>query len=109
MDVVYLEFAKAFDKLDHNVVQKKSQNMGISGKLLCWIQEFLANRTQSVIVNGKLSSSQNVISGVPQGSVLGPLIFLLLISDIDKHILHTLVASFADDTKATLEGDQIRR
>ena len=101
VDVVYLNFAKAFDKVDHNLVLKKAQAMGIDGQLLSWLQEFLQNRTQSVVVNGKVSTPRPVISGVPQGSVLGPLIFLILIADIDEDILHTLVASFADDTRAT--------
>jgi len=101
VDVVYLDFAKAFDKVDHNLVLKKAQAMGIDGQLLSWLQEFLQNRTQSVVVNGKVSTPRPVISGVPQGSVLGPLIFLILIADIDEDILHTLVASFADDTRAT--------
>ena len=101
VDVVYLDFAKAFDKVDHNIVLAKAHNFGIRGKLLAWIKEFLSNRTQSVIVNGVLSNPRPVISGVPQGSVIGPLIFLILISDIDKNTLHSLVASFADDTRVT--------
>ena len=101
VDVVYLDFAKAFDKVDHRIVLAKAFNFGIRGKLLSWIKEFLSNRTQSVIVNGTLSSPRPVISGVPQGSVIGPLIFLILISDIDKNTLHSKIASFADDTRAT--------
>ena len=101
VDVVYLDFAKAFDKVDHNLVLRKAQAFGIDGRLLSWIQQFLKDRTQSVIVNGKISSPREVISGVPQGSVLGPLIFLILIADIDKEILDSLIASFADDTRAT--------
>ena len=101
VDVVYLDFAKAFDKVDHHLVLRKAQSMGIDGKLLSWLQEFLTNRTQSVVVNGRVSAPRPVISGVPQGSVLGPLIFLILIADIDEDILHALIASFADDTRAT--------
>jgi len=101
VDVVYLDFAKAFDKVDHNIVLKKVQNLGIQGKLLQWIKEFLTNRTQSVMVNGRLSSKRPVISGVPQGSVIGPLLFLILISDIDEKALYSIIASFADDTRAT--------
>ena len=56
VDVVYLDFSKAFDKVDHNIVLAKAHNMGIQGKLLDWIREFLTNRTQSVVVNGSISS-----------------------------------------------------
>ena len=101
VDVVYLDFAKAFDKVDHNIVLAKAHKYGIRGKLFDWIKEFLSNRTQSVIVNGVLSTPRPTISGVPQGSVIGPLIFLILISDIDENTLHSLIASFADDTRAT--------
>ncbi len=75
--------------------------LGIQGKLLQWIEEFLTNRTQSVMVKGRLSSKRSVVSGVPQGSVIGPLLFLILISDIDENTLHSLFASFADDTHVT--------
>ena len=99
VDVIYLDFAKAFDKVDHNIVLNKARSLGIQGSLLRWIQEFLQERSQCVVVNGKISSHRDVISGVPQGSVLGPLIFLILISDIDNDILLSEVASFADDTR----------
>ena len=101
VDVVYLDFAKAFDKVDHNILLHKLKNLGINGKTLRWIQNFLEDRVQRVVVNGKLSTAHQVISGVPQGSVLGPLLFLVLIGDIDSNILHSLIASFADDTRAT--------
>ena len=100
MDVIYLDFAKAFDKVDHNILLKKLKSMGIEGKTLKWIQAFLTDRTQKVLVNGKLSSPHKVISGVPQGSVIGPLLFLVLINDIDKDTCHSTISSFADDTRA---------
>ena len=102
-DVVYLDFSKAFDKVDHSIVLRKIKKLGIDGKLLQWLKSFLTERKQSVLVNGVTSESQHVISGVPQGSVLGPLIFLVLIGDIDKEVVHSLVKSFADDTRATKE------
>ena len=101
VDVVYLDFSKAFDKVDHNILLHKLDNLGIKGKTLKWIQQFLTNRSQRVMVNGKLSSPHQVISGVPQGSVIGPLLFLVLINDIDKDTAHSMVASFADDTRVT--------
>ena len=101
MDVVYLDFAKAFDKVDHNILLHKLKSLGINGKTLRWIQSFLEDRVQRVVVNGQLSTPSQVISGVPQGSVLGPLLFLVLIGDIDENIVNSLIASFADDTRAT--------
>ena len=74
--------------------------MGIHGKLHKWIESFLKDRQQTVVVNGIKSEPQQVISGVPQGSVLGPLIFLILIGDIDHEVLLSLLKSFADDTRA---------
>ena len=101
VDVVYLDFAKAFDKVDFLVTLQKLKSLGITGKLGCWIQAFLTGRTQSVMVNGHKSLPKQVRSGVPQGSVLGPLLFLVLIGDIDKDVAHSFVSSFADDTRAS--------
>jgi hypothetical protein len=99
VDTIYLDFSKAFDKVDHNIVLSKLKKLGVRGKLLEWIKSFLMNRTQSVIINGTQSDSSKVISGVPQGSVLGPLIFLILIGDINEEILYSILRSFADDTR----------
>ena len=99
VDVIYLDFSKAFDKVDHGILLDKLKSMGIEGNLLDWIKSFLLNRSQSVMVNGFLSDPVYVMSGVPQGSVLGPLLFLVLISDIDKDVLHSFLSSFADDTR----------
>ena len=100
-DVIYLDFAKAFDKVDFHIVLHKISKLGISGKIYRWIESFLTHRHQSVIVNGIKSDPQPMISGVPQGSVLGPLIFLILIGDIDANVVKAVVRSFADDTRAT--------
>ena len=97
--VVYLDFAKAFDKVDFGVVLKKLKSLGIRGKLGRWIHCFLTGRTQRVVVGGASSSVKEVISGVPQGSVLGPLLFLIMIGDIDKSLLTAFLSSFADDTR----------
>ena len=99
VDVIYLDFSKAFDKVDHSVVLEKLRLIGITGKLHEWIKSFLVDRSQSVMVNGFLSNPVHVRSGVPQGSVLGPLLFLILISDIDEEIVHSFLSSFADDTR----------
>ena len=99
VDVVYLDFAKAFDKVDFLVTMRKLNQMGISGKLGRWIYAFLTKRTQSVVVEGKRGCPVNMLSGVPQGSVLGPLLFLVLIGDIDQKVVSSYVSSFADDTR----------
>lgn len=99
VDTIYLDFAKAFDKVDHSLVLKKLSMLGIRGKILQWIESFLTNRTQRVMVNGFLSEPAPVISGVPQGSVIGPLLFLILIGDIDNDIATSFLSSFADDTR----------
>ena len=99
VDTVYLDFAKAFDKVDHSLVLKKLSMLGVRGKILEWIKSFLTNRTQRFMVNGYLSQPAPVISGVPQGSVIGPLLFLILIGDIDQDIATSFISSFADDTR----------
>jgi len=99
VDIIYLDFAKAFDKLDHGITLHKLKALGIHGQLGRWIFTFLTNRLQSVVVDGRKSAPKPVLSGVPQGSVLGPLLFLVLIGDIDQNIATAFLSSFADDTR----------
>ena len=100
VDVISIDFDKAFDKVDYLVTMQKLKGMGISGKLGRWLHAFLTNRKQAVVVNGTKSIPADVKSGVPQGSVLGPLLFLVLIGDIDREVTTSFVSSFADDTRA---------
>lgn len=99
VDVVYLDFAKAFDKVDHRVLLSKLRNIGICGPLLSWISNFLKDRMQHVSIEGYVSRGSKVISGVPQGSVLGPLLFVIHIADMSDTVVHSTVTSFADDTR----------
>merc|ERR1711867_148486 len=98
-DTVYLDFAKAFDKVDHEILMEKLAENKIKGKLGKWIREFLRNRKYRVIVNGEKSEEQDVKSGVPQGTVLAAILFLIMIGDIDKDIISCIVSCFADDTR----------
>ena len=97
-DTVYLDFAKAFDSVPHRRLLGKLQSYGITGNLHRWIEAFLVGRIQRVCVNGKLSSEETVLSGIPQGSVLGPLLFVVYINDLPTQ-LNCSSLMFADDTK----------
>ena len=99
VDMVYLDFAKAFDKVDHGILLHKLKDLGITGKLGVWFFHFLSNRSHFVRLPGGVSNDHPVISGVPQGTVLGPLLFLITISDINKDISSSKLISFADDTR----------
>ena len=99
LDVVYLDYKKAFDKADHGVILHRLREKGISGNLGKWIDSFLKDRSQTVIANNKMSRPEKIISGVPQGSVLGPLLFLVLIDNLTDTNITSNIGIFADDTR----------
>lgn len=104
VDVVYFDIAKAFDTVSHVKLTLKLQAYGVSGSLLSLIEDFLNGRSQRVKLPGGLSSWRPVVSGVPQGSVLGPLLFLLYINDVaDSFPGNVSIKLFADDIKVYME------
>jgi len=96
-DVIVLDFSKAFDKVDHKLLTYKLLTLGVNIKTVNWIQSFLTDRNQTVVVEGQKSDTVPVMSGVPQGSVVGPSLFLAYINDLPD-TLKCRVRLFADDT-----------
>ena len=98
IDNVYLDIKKAFDTIPHERLLLKLEKYGIDGELLSWVKDFLNGRRQRVILNGECSDRKNVTSGVPQGSVLGPVLFIIYVNDMPDS-LQNFCKIFADDTK----------
>jgi len=92
-----LDFAKAFDSVPHQHLLLKLETIGITGNLLKWISAFLTSRSQRVVINGEFSDWLPVLSGVPQDSILGPLLFILYFDDITSVVQSSSVRVFADD------------
>ena len=110
VDILYLDYAKAFDTIPHQRLLQKLKSLGIQGAILKWIEDFLTDRKQRVVVNFTFSQWIEVLSGVPQGTVLGPLLFLLFVSDIPE-VVSNFVSLFADDTKlyGKCQDDSLQR
>ena len=102
---IFLDFAKAFDTVNHKILLEKLDFYGVRGTSLALFESYLSNRTQAVEVNGKMSEKGTIKHGVPQGSILGPLLFLLYINDISQSsdILNFFL--FADDTTVFYSAD----
>lgn len=98
IDLIFLDFAKAFDKVWHRGLLQKLKSIGFNGVILDWIESFLSNRTQRVVIGECSSEWKKVLSGVPQGSVLGPLLFIIFINGMPNLTKH-ISKFFADDSK----------
>ena len=93
-----MDFAKAFDKVPHQRLLYKLHFYGIQNETLNWISAFLSNRTQTVVLDGESSDVAPVTSGVPQGTVLGPVLFLVYINDLPEYLKSSKLRLFADDS-----------
>ena len=99
VDLIFTDFSKAFDRIDHLILLQKLQYAGIHGNLFRWFKSYIESRTQAVVINGFTSPWMRIPSGVPQGSLLGPLLFVIFISDISACFHHSQFLLYADDTK----------
>ena len=104
---VFIDLKKAFDTVNHNILLQKLEHYGIREVSLSWFKSYLANRKQYVHLNGVNSEIKNITCGVPQGSVLGPLLFLLYINDLPNILQKLKFYLFADDTNIYLESDDL--
>ena len=98
-DVIYLDISKAFDTVSNGILLSKLWHFGISFSLWAWFKNYLSNRYQRVSINNNLSHTLPVVSGVPQGSILGPVLFLIYMNDITSSTRHSQLLIYADDTK----------
>ena len=107
VDVIYLDFQKAFDSVPHKRLIRKLADYGVTGKILRWIETFLTDRKQRVYVEGSLSNWEDVLSCIPQGSVLGPTLFVVFINNMPA-VITSLSKMFAADAKVFRQIETIQ-
>lgn len=101
VDIIYLDFCKIFDKVAHRRLLLKLEKYGIKRNILAWIKDFLSNRQRRVVIKGEVSDWKDITSGIPQGSVLSPILFLVFINGLPGAI-KWLMKIFVDDTRIRL-------
>ena len=104
---VFLDFSKAFDTVDHDILLRKLHHYGIRGNALRWFENYLKNRKQFVTYNGVSSDTKLITCGVPQGSILGPLLFFIYIDDLSLVCDRLLSILFADDTNMFMSSKDV--
>ena len=94
----FIDLKKAFDTINHEILLQKLPYFGLNMDIIKWIQNYLTNRRQKCTVNGMTSEEKDITCGVPQGSILGPLLFLLYVNDVGANMIHSNVLLYVDDT-----------
>ena len=105
---IFLDLRKAFDTVDHSILIKKLNSYGIVDRTRDWFESYLTNRTQFCILNGNKSKQRRVTCGIPQGSCLGPLLFIIYLNDFENSLQFSRASIYADDTNVTIASDDIQ-